>query len=176
MDKKILLYVGTLEQRRNPLFLLEIVKHLPENFVLLIVGDGNLREKVARQIELNQLQNRCILLGKRNQLELPSLYMSADLFLLPSGYEIYGMVILEAMYFGLPVVSTKTAGAEVLISSGIDGVIMPNLQVSSWCDTIMELSMDMNHLKKMGEKAMRKIKNQFTWDIIADKFINLYFS
>ena len=109
-DKKILLYVGTLEQRRNPLFLLEVLEHLSTDFVLLIVGDGDLRHEMEREIKQKQLQNRCFMLGKRNQKELPSLYKAADLFLLASEYEIYGMVILEAMYFGIPTITTNLAG------------------------------------------------------------------
>ena len=174
MGKKVLLYVGTLEQRRNPLFLLEVLKHLSTDFVLLIVGDGDLRHEMEREIKQNQLQNRCFMLGKRNQKELPSLYKVADLFLLASEYEIYGMVILEAMYFGVPVISTYTAGSEVLISSNWDGVIIPDLNVYNWRDEIVKLCRDEANVKRMGERAKQKIKEQFTWEMAVKKFIDLY--
>ena len=98
--KKILLYVGSMEVRRNPLFLLDVVEGLSDEYILLLVGGGSLQDEIKTRIIESNLQSKCIYLGKLKQEELPSLYKISDLFLLASSYEIYGMVIMESMYFG----------------------------------------------------------------------------
>ena len=169
--KKVLLYVGSLEQRRNPLFLLDVLRHLPDDYVLLIAGDGSLKQEVEEKIISEKRSDRCFLLGKLSQAYLPSLYKIADVFLLASNYEIYGMVILEAMYFGVPVISSYTAGSESLIDDGKDGFVIESLDVAEWCNAIC-CAMNNNSMKK---NARDKIENCFVWEKTANQFLELYF-
>lgn len=174
-DKKILLYIGSIEKRRNPLFLAEIIKRLPQEYVLLVVGDGPLYTELKDYTIRHNIEDRIKLLGKLKQEELPSLYRMAQLFLLASDYEIYGMVILESMYYGCPVLSTLTAGSEVLINNEADGIIIegtPN--VTKWVDKIQKLFSDPIVLENMRKKAMYKIKTQFIWDRACENFIRVY--
>lgn len=173
-DEKILLYVGTLEKRRNPLFLIEILNNLSDDYHLIIVGNGILKEEIKTNIKYRKLEKRCHLLGKLSQEELPSLYKTADIFLLPSDYEIFGMVILESMYFGTPVISTHTAGAESIITSGKDGIILEKKDVSIWCNNIIRMMDDTDLLESMGNEAKKTIENYLTWDQTVHEFMNLY--
>lgn len=173
-DKKVLLYVGVLEQRRNPLFLLNLLSILPNDYILLMVGDGPLLSNIKDEIKAKELDDRCILLGKQSQEYLPSIYNSSDLFLLASDYEIYGMVILEAMYFGLPVISTLTAGSETLIEPYENGVILNNKNDNDWQQIITAIMNDKTILFKMKEKSAAKIKNELIWDKACERFIQLY--
>lgn len=170
-EKKVLLYVGAIEHRRNPFFLLEILSHLSNNYVLLIAGEGSLKQEVKKKIVEKGLTDRCFLLGKIPQNQLPSLYKSSDVFLLASNYEIYGMVVLEAMYFGVPVISSCTAGSESLIIHGKDGYVMRTLDPKSWTETIEQTVGN----PKMKIYARKKIEKEFLWDKIADQFLDLYF-
>lgn len=174
--KKVLLYIGVLEKRRNPLFLLEIMQHLPDDYVLLIVGDGVQKEIVSYNIQMKNLSHKCIMLGKLNQNEVPDLYKSADLFLLASDYEIYGMVILESMFFGLPVVSSRTAGSEAIIDNGENGVIIDEKDLYVWCRTIQELCMSKDKYNEMSISAKRKIEESLVWDKASEAFIRHYIS
>lgn len=79
--KRVLLYVGRIEERRNPLLLLEIMKLLSDEYVLLIVGKGPQSDLLEKRIEEEHLDNRVFLLGMKAQSELPSIYKAADLFL-----------------------------------------------------------------------------------------------
>lgn len=173
-NKHLLLYVGTLESRRNPLFLLDVMERLPDNYLLMIAGDGILKEKLKKDIQDRNLEQKCVILGKLRQEELPALYKASDLFLLASDYEIYGMVILEAMYFGTPVISTLTAGAEVLITSGEDGMIIPNKKADTWSHVIAELCNDTTKLTAMSSRASKKITDELVWDKASERFIELY--
>lgn len=173
-EKKILLYVGILEERRNPLFLLNVLSILPNDYFLLMIGEGPLITKVKEEIKAKELDDRCILLGKQPQEYLPSIYKSSDLFLLASDYEIYGMVILEAMYFGLPVISTLTAGSETLIEPYEDGIILNNKKDTEWKQAILSIINNKELLLKMKEKSSAKILNEFIWNKACESFIHLY--
>ena len=171
--KHILTYVGILENRRNPLFLLQIINMLPDDFILLFAGDGPQNDEVRRQIMEQRLENRCIMLGKLKQEQLPSLYKATDLFLLASDYEIYGMVLLEALYYGVPVVTTRTAGSDMLIQQNKNGVILEK-NSNLWVKEIIKLVNDNSNLTLMKSFASNDIVHHYIWERAVENFINLY--
>lgn len=173
-NKKILLYIGSLEKRRNPDFLIKVLNKLPNDYVLLIAGNGPMENDIRKDIVQLKLQNRCFLLGKLKQNELSSLYQISTMFLLASNYEIYGMVIMEAMFFGVPVISTLTAGSESLIENNINGHIIEDLDENTWAKTIYGTTENSQKLNDMRRSATNKIKNELLWDIVSNKFIVLY--
>lgn len=174
IGKKVLLYIGKMESRRNPMFLLDLMKRMSDDFSLILVGDGPLFDRIKYRIN-NEHINNVLALGKKKQEDLPNLYASSDLFLLASNYEIYGMVLLEAMYFGCPVVSTMTAGAHDLIDSGVDGIIMDGrLNIDRWVDTIRNLFNDKALLMRMRKKASYKVRMHFVWNSTCEEFIKIY--
>lgn len=175
-DKHILLYVGVLENRRNPLFLLEVMKNLSNDFMLIIVGSGPLDEEVRQAINnQHELKEKCLMLGKLKQEQLPSLYRISDLFLLASDYEIYGMVLLEALYFGVPVITTLTAGSEMLIQQYKNGLII-NKDKDVWANKILEIINDKEELEEMKIFAKNNILDNYLWDVVSDNYIKLYLS
>lgn len=173
-EKKILLYVGVMENRRRPHFLLDVAKSLPDDFVMIFVGNGPKWDDLKKRIEIERLQQRVYLLGKLGQEQLPSLYKCADLFLLASEYEIYGMVILEAMYYGVPVVSSYTAGSETIIDQNEDGVIVNEFDVNKWRNIICYLCEDNSRLTEMKKKAQKKISEEYVWQKAVEPFLDLY--
>lgn len=173
-DSDILLYVGNIEQRRNPLFLIDILERLPEQYHLVIVGDGPLKNATVEAVKQRNLSKRCTLTGKLAQSQLSSLYRQSSAFVLVSDYEIFGMVILEAMYFGLPVITTSTAGSQTLIDNLSDGIIIKHKDASIWANTIDNLLKDKQKLISLSDKAKQKIDTSLTWDKAADKFVALY--
>lgn len=173
-NKHVLLYVGNFESRRNPIFLLKVLQNLPSSVCLLMAGDGNQFMETTEYVKKWDLSDRCFLLGKLRQDELASLYKNADLFLLASNYEIYGMVILEAMYFGVPVISTLTAGSESIIENGKNGIIIKELDEIIWGRQIQEILQSPELLTKMKKSAIEKINNKLLWDKAVDRFVDLY--
>ena len=171
-NRKVLLYVGALEKRRNPHFLLDIINSLSDEYVMVIVGNGNLEESLRQRIEKDNLTNKCIMTGKLGQKDLPSLYKISDLFLLPSSYEIYGMVILESMYFGVPVISSLTAGSQAIISDKLDGFILKDFCLKTWIKAIENYYL--YEVDKIKMKARNKIKEELVWDKACNAFIELY--
>ena len=171
-EKKVLLYIGKMEPRRNPFFLLELMSKMPEDYFLVMVGEGPLYEQVKEKVKIEFYDN-VLVIGKKSQDELPAIYATSDLFLLASNYEIFGMVILESMFFGTPVISTATAGANTLIDEKT-GKIMNGLDVNQWKNTIIQLCSNSETLKAMKNQSINVIRNNYVWDKAAEKFIKLY--
>lgn len=174
-SKKILLYVGSIQPRRNPLFLIDVISKLPEDYVLLVVGDGVQMKELKEKIFHQNLDNRCFLLGKLAQSDLPSLYKNSDCFLLASDYEILGMVIMEAMFFGLPVISTKTTGALFILDNNNYGILIEEKNAKEWALSIQKLLDDKQRYDSMSRMSKQRIIDTFIWDKAVDSFMKLYY-
>jgi len=170
-DHKVILYIGNFEKRRNINFLLEVAKqseNLPVTF--LFIGEGELFAH-AQQTVIDENLINVRLPGRLPQKKLAAIYQTADLFLLASDYEIYGMVVLEAMFYGVPVISNNTAGPASIIDSDINGVIIEELAITKWCSVIKNLLSDTNKLNIMKQKAKNKIEQDLTWEKISQKYL-----
>jgi glycosyltransferase involved in cell wall biosynthesis len=176
-DSSILLYVGVLEQRRNIHLLLDIVISIRRNgekVALIIVGDGPLAPSIRKRVQTEQIQDIVHLLGKLPQNQVTSLYREADVFLLASSYEIYGMVLLEAGYFGLPVVSSDTAGAREIIAHNESGIILNSLSLNRWVEAVNTLLKNHEMRAEMGKAASKRIRSHFLWDKAVVKYLSVY--
>ncbi len=175
---KYLLYIGALEPRRNIIFLLEVFKKIIEKhpgYRLIIIGKG--KEEYIKKcfdfMDQMHLRDKILYRDKMEQKYLKDIYQVSDAFLLPTRYEIFGMVLLEAMYFGLPVFTTYNGGSSVLFD-GNNGVLLRELSADIWCERILQVVEDDVLCKSIGEAASKTIADHYTWDALADKFIRLY--
>lgn len=173
-----ILYIGRIEDRRNEIFMIDLMKELIYeglNVELNIIGGGDKAyiKKCKQKVRKLNLDSNVLFLGKKVQTELSEYYCSSDLFILPTKYEIFGMVLLEAMYHGLPVITSDNGGSEVLIEDGVDGFIRA-LDVKQWAECIRKLYFDDNYAKAIGSKAQEKIEEQFLWKHRAQLFLKAY--
>ena len=174
-----LLYVGKIEERRNVYFLIEVFRKLRQNtpeLQLVLVGNGEREYKEAFLNEIKkELANGDIIYKEKvQQKELPEIYGKAEVFLFTSNYEIFGMVLLEAMYFGLPVVSSMNGGASMLIEDGKNGYVIETFDLETWTQKLEDILGDRDKRARMGESAREKILRNFTWERIAEKFEAVY--
>jgi len=130
--KKVLLFVGRfISEKALPNFI-DIIYSLlleHEDLVLVLVGDGDEKQKLQARIVNKQLQQRVLLPGRFEGEELYAWYLCASGFVLPSTYEPFGAVVNEALIFGLPVFCTKYAGASYLVQPG-NGLLFDPLSKS----------------------------------------------
>lgn len=168
--EKVILYVGALENRRNPDFLVRLAERAPEGYVFVLVGDGPERLAVERASVDSGLKNIYIL-GKLPQTELPSIYRQSDVFVLPSNYEIYGMVVIEALFFGVPVVSTPTAGPIDIIGEYRLGTVIQDLNPEEWLDSIVGYCEQGNPEYGRLWRAEKALQ-QFDWAAIAGRYVS----
>lgn len=162
----VLLFVGKLEEKKNPQFIIELAERIKEKHIkFLLVGNGHLE---------NQLKNvaktsRVVFLGFQNQSKMPTVYRLAQAFILPSKGpgETWGLAANEAMCAGLPVIlSAKVGGAPDLIVNGTNGLIFQPDEVERVEDYVRHLYNDQEACIQAGQKAMLHIQ-QFNLDSVA---------
>lgn len=123
--RNIILFVGRLVEVKNLSILLEACSHLKEDYHLLIVGDGPMRQQW--QTMANKLNITCTFLGQKNDEELEAIYRIATVFVLPSKMEAFGAVTNEALLAGCYCCISSNAGSACLIENGVNGYLFnPN--------------------------------------------------
>lgn len=177
-NKINILYVGKIEERRNIDFLLSLYEELSldDRFYFTIIGNGE-KEYVSKMMpQIMELEKRGCLqyFEKASQQELSKVYQASDIMLFPSNYDIFGMVLLEAMYFGCIVISSNNGGSGTLISSGDDGVICNSFDKKEWISHVHNIIADHDKMTAMKDKASKKIREHYTWDKIAAEFESEY--
>ena len=178
-DKINILYVGKLEERRNIRFLLQLVQHLAGRtgcIHVTLIGKGDPEYLRVLEPDMHKLIQEGILTcySAASQQELPQIYRNADMMLFPSNYEIFGMVLMEAMYYGVVCISSKNGGAMQLIEDHKDGIILEGFEEKDWLEQTQKLIDDPILLAKMKNNASEKIKQQYLWQHIAEKFAQVY--
>lgn len=174
-NKKNVIYVGKIEERRNPHFLLQVMDELCKRYEdvnCIIVGDGepDYVSSFLKEADPMRQSGRLQYYKKASQQQLARLYQKADLMLFPSRYEIFGMVLLEAVYFGLPVVTTRNGGSDVIEESEARGTVLVGHDLEEWA-TSAEQSLKQNRNQCNFEL---KRNNEVSWDMMADKFVKSY--
>lgn len=173
-------YVGKIEERRNISFLLDLAEEankIVADFKLTVVGrfdDSSYREKIGERFWGLVKTGVINYVESASQKELISLYRMADIFLFTTNYDIFGMVLLEAMYYGVVPLSSINGGSVTLIERGCDGYIFEDYNIDSWIETIIKLHDDPSLLMTMKRNAHRKITEGFTWDALSQQFIEIY--
>ena len=164
------LNVGFLDKKKNHKGL---IQSFAENFKgnlkfnLIIVGDGPEENNLRSFIKLLNLESQVKLLGRRNRFEVRELMQNADCFVLSSFHETFGVVLIEAMSCGLPVLSTKCGGPESIVTNDQVGIL-------SDFDSFGE---NMSHLysKNYNSNTIRKYAvDHFSESVIAEKLIKIY--
>ncbi len=175
-DKKYLLYVGKLEERRNTMFLLRCLKSLidkDDTYRLIMVGNGDneYKKQVFDYILDNQLSDYVLYKERLEQRQLPYVYRHANIFLLPTSYEIWGMVLMEAMLYNIPVVTTYNGGSSSLIKDYVNGKIIDELNVDIWIEAIVNTEYD---LKRLSDYNQKIIEEKCNWEHIAQRMVDAF--
>lgn len=174
-----ILYVGRFEKRRNIFFIIDVFREVlnkNNNAHLYLIGTGEKKylEKVFSYVKEKNISDRITYREKIEQKYLSQVYSMADFFLLPTEYEIFGMVLLEAMYFGNIVLTTRNGGAVTLIGDAVNGFILQKLNALQWANLIEKVSKKKDIKKRMGINASLTIHKNYTWDACSNTFEKIY--
>ena len=156
-DKKIILFVGKLIDRKNPIEFLKLAKQYQTKakYHFIIIGDGYLKKDCKNFIKKNRLKN-VSLKGFVNQRELRKYYKMSDLMIVTSLYETWGLVINEAFCFHVPVICTSKCGAaKDLIINGKTGYTYKSGNLNQLKNRLKSILND----KKLRKKMSLNIKN-----------------
>lgn len=158
----VVLYCAKLQPWKRPEDLLHaFAKAAIDNAYLVLAGDGPLRTQLEIAAKNLKVLDKVRFLGFVNQSQLPSVYGSSDVFVLPSDYEPFGVVVNEAMLCGCPVIVSDRVGAGYdLIQQGETGYIYPTRNVQALAQVLTDLFITPDQLKRVKENAQRRI---LTW-------------
>jgi glycosyltransferase involved in cell wall biosynthesis len=161
-EEKILISVSRLSNEKNIDFMIEAIAQVHQKtrirFRFFLIGEGPQRERLQQRIAALGLENILTLTGAVKPEEMALWYRLGDVFLFSSKSETQGMVILEAMAAGLPVVAVRSSGIDDVLREGFNGFKTPQKQ-NLWCDRVQLLLEDDSTRKEMSENARRFSRN-----------------
>ena len=186
-DTRMILFVGRIEPLKGVDTLIRAMsclKLMDNNrpVDLAIIGGEPDVSPEQRTSEMARLQKLCdelamgrtvIFLGKRGQDTLPYYYSAAEVLVMPSHYESFGMVALEAMACGTPVIASEVGGLGFLVQNGKTGYTIPNGDPEVLCDKLSTLLNDPSLRETMGRRAAEYAQS-YTWDKIAAQIVKVY--
>lgn len=172
--QKLIISVGRIEPRKDYTSLLtaaQMIKSRGFSYRFLIVGEGIDRAKILRLIEAENLNQEVVMLGAVTDREKAQLYRAADLFVLSTLYEGFGIVFVEAMACGLPVVSTRVGAVPEVV--GDAGILVESKNPNSLAETIIKILSDDNLYKQLRSKALVTAGN-YDWNKLIVEYEDAY--
>lgn len=152
---------------------IDVVRKKHPKVKLLIVGKGEEKERLQSQIQKLGLQDNVQFTGFVSDEDLRKLYATADLFLLTSKYEGFGIANCEALASGTPVITYDTTAASDYIKDGETGFITQH-NVSEFAERVVELLDEPSRLEQMSKNARVLIEKGFTWELYAKKHDEIF--
>lgn len=187
--ERMALFVGRIEPLKGVDTLLQamaILKQRCKSFAcpdyLVIIGGDPEGDEEKLSDEMQRLQQLCaelgldeivLFLGKRGQNTLPYYYSAAEVVVMPSFYESFGMVALEAMACGTPVVASRVGGLAFLIKDGETGYFVPSQDPEALAEKLRALFVDHDLRKQFGQAAAEYAKH-FSWELITQRILEIY--
>ncbi len=171
-EDKIILFVGRMDTEKKPFFACDVLKELVKedsSFKMIMIGDGKLSDQIDLYIKENDLANNVFHIRRVPYTSIYKYMVSSNCFINMSEIEIFGMAILEAMYYGLPVVVHSAPGPNDFVIDSFNGHILDNYSVSDWCQRILATIKNRGDISK---NAIETILNIYNWDVIANKFMD----
>ena len=185
-EDRMVLYVGRIEPLKGLDTLIQAMSGLQlqekRRVHLAIIGGDPAASPREMSDEMARLQKLCddlsvgqtvVFLGKRDQDKLPYYYSAAELVVMPSHYESFGMVALEAMACGTPVIASEVGGLAYLVRDGETGFTIPDQEPEMLCEKISWLLNDNDLHARMSQRAVEYAQD-YAWEKIAKQIADVY--
>ncbi len=188
LDDTFILFVGRVEPLKgadtlmHALKLLQDSSDLPSNTRVAIIGGDPSQPRESRFAEMDRLMALCdeldlddvvAFLGKRAQETLNNYYVSADVVVMPSIYESFGMVALEAMACGTPVIASEIGGLAFLVRDGETGFLVPDRDPAALAEKLRCVIQDEDLRKQLGAQAAAYAE-EYAWPKITERVMDVY--
>ncbi|MBY9081679.1 N-acetyl-alpha-D-glucosaminyl L-malate synthase BshA [Paenibacillus sp. HN-1] len=174
-DEKILMHISNFRPVKRVSDVVDIFAKVSGRIParLLLVGEGPDLPKIQAKIAEMGLEDKVRFLGKQD--EIAQVISLADLLLLPSEKESFGLVALEAMACGVPTVGSQAGGIPELVQHGVTGYLAPIGDTTSMADYAVRLLSDEKLAKQMREACLKRACQDFSKDVITDQYENIYY-
>lgn len=175
LGDKYLLHIGTLNPRKNLIFLVDVfsqvLKRFPDYKLVIVGKEGWYFEKLYENVKQLGIQDKVIFTGYLDEQDKVYVYNGATLFVFPSLYEGFGLPPLEAMNCGIPVISSNTSSMPEVV--GDAGILISPHDKDKWISSICKVLSSQDLRKKMSTQSLKRAK-MFSWEQCAKKTIALY--
>ncbi len=172
-EKKVVLFVGRLAEKKGTVYLIRAMQYV--DALLVIAGSGPLEASCKALVKELHLEHRVRFLGPKPHTQLRSIYASADFFAAPSvtakggDVEGFGLVILEAMASGLPVIASQSGGITDIIRDGENGLLAQERNEKQLAALINRLISQPRLARKLSQASLETAA-RFDYHIIAEKY------
>lgn len=181
-ETDVILFVGRLIDWKGVNILVSSMKKVRDtvrNARLVIVGDGPERKSLADRVKELGLEDSVTFTGQVSGMELKDYYSRASVFVLPSitvnnQTEGLGVVLLEAMASGVPVIGSNTGGIPDIIEDGVNGLLVQPGDPKALADAIIRILSDLALADRFREAGIKTVSERFSWDRIGDQFTMVY--
>jgi phosphatidylinositol alpha-mannosyltransferase len=175
--KRNIVFVGRQEQRKGLPYLIEAYAKLkavmPETRLIIVGPDGGIRPACEKYIEDNNVQD-VVFTDFVSYEDLPRYYRSGDVFCAPNtGHESLGLVLLEAMASGVPIVASRIPGFEAVLKDGEQGLLVPPRDSDALCEALKRMLSDAGMREAMALAASKHARD-FSWDEVSSRVLAFY--
>ncbi len=172
-----ILFVGRMEKRKGVRYLLEafslIKAQIPDSRLVIVGPVAKGAERYMEWVRRRGLQD-VVFTGEVSHEDLPRYYASADIFCSPAtGQESFGIVLLEAMASGKPIVATDIEGYRRVVEPGVDGLLVPPKNGRALAEALLRLAGDPSSRMEMGQAGRSKAQH-YTWSAVAGRVLAYY--
>ena len=170
-----ILYLGDLSRIKGVDVLIQAIAKLRSilpNMKLHLVGSGYMND-FQLLAKKKGIEGYVVFHGWAADSMVPRYYKSADICVFPSRYEPFGIVILEAMASGIPIIASNTGGIREIISNGKDGILFKPGDADALSKAILALYQDLDLRKKISQAALKTV-TEYSWENIAERYVSLY--
>ena len=170
-NEKIILFMGRLVYEKGIQTLISAMPKILANYhdsKLIIAGKGGMLDELKAQVNSLGLGNKVYFTGHLASKDVQKMYKCADISVFPSTYEPFGIVALEAMLSGTPVVVSDIGGLNEIVDHGINGMKSYAGNPNSLADSILSLLFDPKLCDTVTQNAKAKVKAEYNWTKIAD--------
>ena len=175
--KIILLYMGLFIERKNPLFLLDVLASLSkerDNLALIFWGEGPLGTQIRIKAQELGIRDKIRIQKPVFGKEKAKIHSLADIFVHPAIDEGFALAPLEAMACAKPIVMTNAYSAKEAVKDGINGYLCQSNNLDNWTKKLLELIDKPKLRRKMGEASQVKVKSLFQWKLAVEKHLNVF--
>jgi glycosyltransferase involved in cell wall biosynthesis len=175
-NEKLVLYVGRLVYEKGVSVLVDAVNLVQQklNAKFVIVGDGYMRDRLVDQARRVGAMNKMFFTGFLDEASVKKLYRVADVFVIPSLYEPFGIVALEGMASGVPLVASGVGGLAEIITHDETGVLVYPDNPESLAWGINRVLTDPGYAQWLRENALEHVTTAYNWDAIAATTSTVY--
>ncbi len=170
-NEKIILFMGRLVYEKGIQTLISAMPKILNHYhdaKLLIAGKGGMIDELRNQVNYLGLGNKVYFTGYLGSKDVQKMYKCADVSVFPSTYEPFGIVALEAMLSGTPVVVSDVGGLNEIIDHGINGMKSYAGNANSFADSILTLLFDQKLCDTVTKNAISKVKSEYNWTKITN--------